>query len=101
MTAWIAQGLLSIAVITHLLDRTSFGPTPADIERVQAIGVERYIDEQVHPERLPDAGLEPRLRDTATLPEQKVVRAIYSTRQLQEVLVDFWFNHFNIDVRKG
>jgi uncharacterized protein (DUF1800 family) len=35
------------------------------------------------------------------LSEQKVLRAIYSERQLQEVLADFWFNHFNVDARKG
>jgi uncharacterized protein (DUF1800 family) len=35
------------------------------------------------------------------LSEQKLLRAIYSERQLQEVLVDFWFNHFNVDARKG
>jgi uncharacterized protein (DUF1800 family) len=27
---------------------------------------------------------------------QKLLRAIYSERQLQEVMTDFWFNHFNI-----
>lgn len=31
----------------------------------------------------------------------KTVRAVESQRQLQEVLVDYWSNHFNIDVRKG
>jgi uncharacterized protein (DUF1800 family) len=31
---------------------------------------------------------------------QKVLRAVYSERQLQEVLTDFWFNHFNVDMRK-
>src|SRR5205814_7279649 len=35
------------------------------------------------------------------LSEQKLLRAIYSDRQLQEVLADFWFNHFNVDARKG
>jgi uncharacterized protein (DUF1800 family) len=30
------------------------------------------------------------------LKEGKVFRAIYSNRQLEEVLVDFWFNHFNV-----
>src|SRR6185369_11460308 len=35
------------------------------------------------------------------LQEQKVLRAVYSERQLQEVLTDFWFNHFNVDARKG
>ena len=35
------------------------------------------------------------------LPMAKVVRAVESERQLNEVLVDFWSNHFNIDMRKG
>jgi uncharacterized protein (DUF1800 family) len=33
--------------------------------------------------------------------EAKLVRAVDSNRQLQEVLVDFWENHFNVDVKKG
>lgn len=32
---------------------------------------------------------------------QKFIRSVESKRQLQEVLVDFWFNHFNVDFRKG
>ena len=35
------------------------------------------------------------------LDEQKLLRAIYSERQLQEGLVDFWFNHFNVFAGKG
>jgi uncharacterized protein (DUF1800 family) len=35
------------------------------------------------------------------LSDQKVLRAVYSERQLQEVLVDFWFNHFNVFAGKG
>jgi uncharacterized protein (DUF1800 family) len=35
------------------------------------------------------------------LEQAKLVRAVDSHRQLQEVLVDFWGNHFNIDVKKG
>jgi uncharacterized protein (DUF1800 family) len=33
--------------------------------------------------------------------ENKLQRAIYSNKQLQEVLVDFWFNHFNVYNGKG
>ncbi len=33
--------------------------------------------------------------------EAKLLRALYSERQLQEVLVDFWFNHFNVFAGKG
>jgi len=35
------------------------------------------------------------------LMENKLYRAIYSNRQLEEVLVDFWMNHFNIFNGKG
>jgi uncharacterized protein (DUF1800 family) len=35
------------------------------------------------------------------LTQQKVLRAIYSERQLEEVLVDFWFNHFNVFAGKA
>jgi uncharacterized protein (DUF1800 family) len=31
----------------------------------------------------------------------KVLRAVYAERQLEEVMVDFWFNHFNVFARKG
>src|SRR5262249_21354003 len=33
--------------------------------------------------------------------ENKLYRAIYSNRQLEEVLVDFWMNHFNVFNGKG
>ena len=35
------------------------------------------------------------------LASQKITRAVYSERQLEEVLVDFWFNHFNVFAGKG
>ncbi len=35
------------------------------------------------------------------LTEGKLLRAIYSNRQLQELLVDFWYNHFNVFLNKG
>ena len=35
------------------------------------------------------------------LAESKILRAVYSNRQLEEVLDDFWFNHFNIYLEKG
>jgi len=33
--------------------------------------------------------------------EAKLDRAVYSNRQLQEVLADFWYNHFNVFLEKG
>ena len=38
------------------------------------------------------------LRD---LSHAKLVRAVHSERQLQEVMTDFWFNHFNVYARKN
>jgi uncharacterized protein (DUF1800 family) len=156
-----ADSVSNDKTIAHVLSRVAFGPATADQERVRAIGVTRYIDEQLHPERLADAGMEARLAGLQTLrmtsreiaeqfeipqlqaraakkraalvnpgsqddkagqdakdqpgpeemrranqvmielSEQKLLRAAYSERQLQEVLVDFWFNHFNVDARKG
>src|SRR6266700_7638958 len=38
---------------------------------------------------------------TDELVQAKLLRAIYSERQLQEVMTDFWFNHFNVFIGKG
>ncbi len=35
------------------------------------------------------------------LTESRLFRAVYSSRQLEEVLTDFWFNHFNVTLDKG
>ncbi len=35
------------------------------------------------------------------LMQAKLLRAIYSERQLEEVMTDFWFNHFNVFINKG
>jgi len=193
--------------IIHVLNRLGFGPRPGDIERVRAMRLERYIEEQLHPERIDDSAVEARLRtlqapflstrellakypnpgqlirvldrqgklpaDLAALRDefkrqngmtststqtkssdgptnarpsdqpksaagdstaaekdkralrrdirqyfiengllppqritqemqaQRIIRAVYSERQLQEVMVDFWMNHFNVYADKG
>ena len=33
--------------------------------------------------------------------EARLLRAVYSDRQLEEVLTDFWYNHFNVFIGKG
>jgi uncharacterized protein (DUF1800 family) len=189
------------ATILHVLKRTSYGPGPGDLERVREIGIAKYLEQQLHPERLADAAMSARLSgfdtldmstpelaeryfipammerrarqrertangetqtgpvpDTANqradpstspgspraasrgerqrgvagagggapaqneekmrrepasgamreerealaeLGQQRLLRAVYSERQLSEVLVDFWFNHFNVFAGKG
>jgi uncharacterized protein (DUF1800 family) len=39
-------------------------------------------------------------RDTEALTKDKLLRAIHSRRQLEEVMTDFWFNHFNVSLTK-
>jgi len=154
------------ARIVHALNRLGYGPRPGDVDAVRAMGLERWIDRQLHPERIDDGALRARLASYRTLdlsagelmegyevprevkreiqkkraemdgaseeemartrrelmkelggsmqgmkgrPRQvveelqaaKVVRAVYSQRQLDEVLVDFWINHFNVFAGKG
>ena len=46
-------------------------------------------------------GLEQPQRIMAELQASRILRAVYSERQLHEVMVDFWTNHFNIFFGKG
>ncbi len=90
-----------------------------DDERLEA-----YVDQQLTPHNIPDTALETRLAQanfttlhkslteqwqehrvddwyTRTMPVRETeraafIRAVYSQRQLQEVLADFWHNHFNV-----
>jgi uncharacterized protein (DUF1800 family) len=56
--------------------------------------VKKKIRAQIGEEHLPEQIVR---EMTAT----RLIRAVESRRQLQEVLTDFWLNHFNIDVTKG
>src|SRR5882724_6214677 len=38
--------------ILHALDRLTFGPRPGDVERVKKIGIKKWIDLELHPERI-------------------------------------------------
>jgi uncharacterized protein (DUF1800 family) len=51
----------------HALNRLTFGPRPGDVERVRAMGVDRWIDFQLHPERIDDDALDARLATFRTL----------------------------------
>lgn len=126
----------------HALNRLAFGPAPGDVEKVRAMGVEKYIAQQLSPDSIPLPenlgrkldGLETLRMDPARLfreygppierdrqadPEAvkaarerarivleqaaqaRLWRAVESPRQLQEVMVDFWFNRFNVFAAKG
>ncbi|MDB5107728.1 MAG: hypothetical protein JWM69_669, partial [Candidatus Binatus sp.] len=36
----------------HALNRLGFGPRPTDVDRVRALGAERYVQEQLYPESI-------------------------------------------------
>jgi len=159
--------------VQHALHRLAFGPRPGDVERVRAMGVDQWVEQQLHPDRIDDTRTDTWLTqfpaltmtgaeflakypppgqqvarlaarqqvaggnkgamagdmagdmtgdmaprdvvrispaDSARLREQaragvragaelftaRAGRAVASERQLQEVLVDFWANHFNV-----
>jgi uncharacterized protein (DUF1800 family) len=51
----------------HALNRLTFGPRPGDLQQVTAMGVEQWIDLQLHPEKIDDSGLNVRLEPLHTL----------------------------------
>jgi uncharacterized protein (DUF1800 family) len=51
----------------HALNRLTFGPRPGDVEQVLAMGVDKWIDLQLHPERIDDSALDARLEPLRTL----------------------------------
>ena len=53
--------------IIHVLNRLGFGPRPGDIEKVAAMGLEAYIEQQLHPQEIPDPVMEKRLSSFKTL----------------------------------
>jgi uncharacterized protein (DUF1800 family) len=53
--------------ILHVLNRLGFGARPGDVERVRAIGIESYINQQLNPEKIPDSLAEAKVENLATL----------------------------------
>ena len=117
----------SIDLVSHLLNRLSFGARPGQHGRVLRLAkreeeaAARFIDEQLAPEKINDDRAEFRVQRFETLAlapigefyefqpgllreeltRATLTRAVYSERQLQEVMVRFWSDHFNIDISKG
>ena len=112
--------------VTHVLNRVAFGPRPGDYERVGKPGstpeqaAAAYLEQQLNPERIEDEEAEYAVRRFETLSEPlgelfeyqeellqnelrrgALARAVFSERQLYEVMVQFWSDHFNIDPSKG
>jgi len=115
----------------HVLDRVAYGPDAYTIGRIQTLGLEGFIDEQLDPGSLDDSTVEAHLAahwpslelnfnelrscypqggggTCPGIPDgnkndvwrelhmSEMYRASASVRQLEAVLVDFWFNHYNV-----
>lgn len=109
-------------LILHTLRRLTFGATPEMLERARAIGLDAWLEEQLAPETLEEPPLIDDLLGRFTtltmtvreraelekpaLPVQELILATlirqrFSNRQIHEMLVDFWTNHFNIFIGKN
>src|SRR5205085_5135721 len=53
--------------ILHVLNRLGFGARPGDVERVKAMGVDKYIEQQLSRDKIDDAVSEAKLRNLTTL----------------------------------
>lgn len=110
------------------LNRLTFGPRVEERARFAEIGLQAYIEEQLDFETIDDLSCNLQLSTFKTLnmaaneleaisnqlfdnyDREKVpnelrqatlIRQLYSNRQLYEVMVEFWSDHFNIYVEKG
>src|SRR4051812_46620020 len=153
------RGLPADQQIIQAINRLTFGPRPGDVAKVRAIGLDKWIDLQLHPDKInddafnifvsskysvlgqdqndllkqyavqqrerrevkrdradstrgisaDDSALMMQIRQqqngrrqvVTQLQSSRVARAVASERQLQEVMTDFWENHFNIFLGKG
>ncbi len=57
----------SDAAIVHVLDRLGYGPRPHDVARVRAMGLRPWIEQQLHPDRIPDRDVQRRLAGLRSL----------------------------------
>src|SRR5258707_177720 len=61
------ESLTEDEAIIQALNRLGFGPRPGDVERVKEIGLQKWIDQQLHPDSISDAALDARLLRFPTL----------------------------------
>lgn len=66
--------------ILHALNRFTFGPRPGDVEAVRAMGLDKWFELQLHPEKIDDSSMEARLTPFLTLK--------MSTREMMENFPD-------------
>lgn len=116
VTAPRSGSVLSPDPILHLARRATYGVTPGLLTEMVRRGRDRWLDDQLHPERVKDGAMTPILakypklnssadelvrlsqRDQRDINDQlthaTLARQFWSRRQLFELMVEFWNNHF-------
>jgi uncharacterized protein (DUF1800 family) len=113
----IANSRAAAPVSHNVVDDLTALPPDIRMQRILALPVDqqRALTQGISIEKRQAlfAGLSPAQRETvlalnnpqgvvnSEVQSAKLLRAVYSDRQLQEVLTDFWFNHFNVFIGKG
>jgi uncharacterized protein (DUF1800 family) len=94
----------------HVLDRVGYGWDEWTRDRIQALGTQGYIDEQLNPVAIDESTNTVLATRTSTLvPPDTIqelqaldlVNAVYARRQLEQQLTLFWDNHFNTNYRNS
>jgi uncharacterized protein (DUF1800 family) len=98
-------GLDTLTMTSRELAAKYFGPARMERRRMQQRAASGTAD-GANPKRKrrspePMELMREQRRVFTDLAQQKIIRAVYSERQLNEVMVDFWFNHFNVFAGKG
>ncbi len=116
----------AVDLVGHVLNRCTFGVRPGDREELLSLGstpaeaVAEWLRRQLEPEGIDDRAVRHRLRRFESLfqpvgdlyefrrrallddlTRATLLRAVHSRRQLHELMVELWTDHFNIDMSKG
>src|SRR5437588_6682748 len=51
----------------HMLNRFTFGPRPGELEQIQGMGIDKWFEQQLNPDKINDSALESRLAPFRTL----------------------------------
>ncbi len=103
--------------VWHALNRVTYGPHPGQADAIRTMGIAPYIEWQLKPDKIDDSDAEKlvsqfttlnmtgaqllavsdnRLIPLKELDTATILRAVYSRRQLYEIMCNFWMEHFSI-----
>lgn len=90
----------------HLLDRITYGRNDYVNGRISALGLQGFVNEQLNPASISESSNTAMnfllsLYNPPDAPEDlvynQVIKAHYARRQLEQIMAQFWANHFSTD----